>query len=134
MAVSESFLTFVLEQLEGVRQITSRRMFGGVGLYSGDQFFGLIDNDRLYFKVDESTVGDYIRAGMGAFRPDPKQPTTMTYCEVPVAVLEDRDELAKWASDSIRAAEASKGSKGSAGSTRSKSSTRSKGQGRSRVS
>lgn len=122
MAVSESFLTFVLEQLEGLRQITSRGMFGGVGLYSGDQFFGLIDNDRLYFKVDESTVGDYIRAGMGAFRPDPKQPMTMTYCEVPVAVLEDRDELAKWARDSIRAAAGSRGSKGSKASKRAKGS------------
>ena len=27
-------------------------MFGGVGLYFGDQFFGIVAFDRLWFKVD----------------------------------------------------------------------------------
>jgi TfoX/Sxy family transcriptional regulator of competence genes len=71
MAVSDSFLTFVLEQLDGVRQVTSRRMFGGAGLYSAEVFFGVLDNDRLYFKVDDTNVGDYSRAGMEPFRPYP---------------------------------------------------------------
>ena len=108
MAVTDSFLTFVLEQLEEVRDVTWRRMFGGVGMYAGERFFGLIDDDRLYFKVDERSVGDYTRAGMGAFRPDPKRPTTMSYCEVPVSVLEDRDELAKWAGRAVAVAAAGK--------------------------
>ena len=33
MAVSDSYLVFVLEQLESVPRIATRRMFGGVGLY-----------------------------------------------------------------------------------------------------
>jgi DNA transformation protein len=116
VAVSESFLTFVLEQLSGVRHVTHRRMFGGVGLYSGEHFFGILDNNRVYFKVGENNVGDYTRAGMGPFMPYPDQGGTMKYYEVPVSVLEDGDELAKWAKKAIDIAEGSKGSKGSRGS------------------
>jgi DNA transformation protein len=115
MAVSDSFLTFVIEQLDGVRQVTSRRMFGGVGLYSGESFFGVLDNDRLYFKVNETSVGDYTRAGMGPFRPDPTKPMTMKYYEVPVSVLEDRDAIAAWARKAIAVAEGAKGAKGAKG-------------------
>jgi DNA transformation protein len=122
MAVSESFLMFVLEQLDGVRHVTHRRMFGGVGLYSGEHFFGILDNDRVYFKVDDRSVGDYIRAGMGSFRPHPTQPVTMTYGEVPVSVLEDRDELVVWARRAIDAAERSRSSKGSKSTTGSRGS------------
>jgi DNA transformation protein len=101
MAVSESFLTFVLEQLDGVKHVSSRRMFGGVGLYSGEHFFGLLDNDRLYFKADDATVVDYTREGMGPFRPGPSQAVSMKYYEVPVSVLEDRDVLAVWAGKAV---------------------------------
>ena len=116
MAVSESFLSFVLEQLEGVRQVTHRRMFGGVGLYSREHFFGILDNDRVYFKVDETNVGDYARASMGPFRPHPTQPMTMKYYEIPVSVLEDRDALAAWARKAIAIA-------GVAGARRARSSS-----------
>ena len=104
MAVSESYLTFVLEQLDRIRDLASRRMFGGVGLYSGDLFFGLLDNDRLYLKVDHRNVDDYTRAGMAPFQPYPDQAMTMKYYEVPVSVLEDRDELAIWASRAVEVA------------------------------
>jgi DNA transformation protein len=43
-------------------------MFGGVGLYSGDLFFALMDDDVLYFKVDDDQ-GALREAGMGSFRP-----------------------------------------------------------------
>jgi TfoX/Sxy family transcriptional regulator of competence genes len=38
-------------------------MFGGVGLYSGTSFFGVVDNDTLFFKVDDATRPKYRNAG-----------------------------------------------------------------------
>ena len=108
MAVSDSYLSFVLEQLEAIPNVSSRRMFGGVGLYAREHFFGLIDNDRLYLKVDDRNVGDYTAARMEPFRPDPRAAASMKYYEVPVSVLEDRDQLATWARKSIAVAAASK--------------------------
>lgn len=39
-------------------------MFGGVGLYAGELFFALIDDDILYLKADDTT-----RAAFEALRP-----------------------------------------------------------------
>ena len=107
MAVSDSYLTFVLEQLDGVRGIVTKRMFGGIGVYSGDTFFAVIDNDTLFFKVDAVLARQYQERGMPPFQPvpGPMPPKPMTgYYQVPPDVLEDADELAKWAKQSISAA------------------------------
>jgi len=70
MAVSASFRTFALEQLgRDIRGVRGRSMFGGVGVYAGERFFALIDDDTLYFKVDDTTRPDFEARGMGPFRP-----------------------------------------------------------------
>ena len=55
----ESFKDFVLDQLRELDDIDARRMFGGFGLYRDETFFGIIHKDRVYFKIDDSTVGEY---------------------------------------------------------------------------
>ena len=101
MSVSDSFLTFVLEQLEGVREVSHKRMFGGVGLYSGEWFFAVIDNDTLFFKVDGETRPKYRKKKMTAFAPMPGQAAMEGYYQVPPSVLEDADEMATWAVEAI---------------------------------
>lgn len=103
MPVSASCQTFVIEQLGRVVRITSKRMFGGVGLYADDLFFALIDDDRLYFKTDDSNRPDFERAGMGPFRPYADE-RTMAYHELPIEVLEDPDELRLWAGRAVEVA------------------------------
>jgi DNA transformation protein len=107
MAVSSSFLEFVLDQLSAVRQVTSRRMFGGVGLYSGEVFFAVLDNDTLFFKVNDDTRPRYVKRRMQAFAPIPGKPAMQGYYQLPSAVLEDRDELSSWANEAIGVAQAS---------------------------
>ena len=79
-------------------------MFGGVGLYADDVFFGLLARDMLFLKVDDSNRGQFEAAGMKAFKPYADKPMVMPYFQVPVAVLEDADELASWARQSVRVA------------------------------
>ena len=79
-------------------------MFGGTGLYSADVFFGIVFSDTLYLKVDAATRAAYVRAGMKPFNPYRNRPTTMQYYEVPARVLDDRDELTKWARQAITVA------------------------------
>src|SRR5690242_13388021 len=108
MPVSSDYLSYVLEQLAGLPRVTSRRMFGGIGLYSDGLFFGLIDNDTLFFKVNDSNREDYVARNMAAFRPFPDKPDlSMSYFTVPADALEDRDELAAWARKSIAVAASS---------------------------
>jgi DNA transformation protein len=57
----DSFKDFVLDQLQELDGADARRMFGGYGLYRDETFFGILHKGKLYFKVDESTVGEYRR-------------------------------------------------------------------------
>jgi DNA transformation protein len=99
--VSPSYLDFVLEQLAGVRRVSHRRMFGGVGLYSDDVFFAVIDNDTMFFKVKDETRPRYERRKMPAFAPILGKPPMRGYYQVPPGVLEDAAELTKWANEAI---------------------------------
>ncbi len=102
----DEYLDYVLGQLERLGDVTARKMFGGVGLSSDGQFFGLIARDVLYFKVDDSNRGDYEERGCAAFKPYANRPQTMSYYEVPVEVLEDQKAAAAWARRSIEIARA----------------------------
>jgi len=105
MSVSKGYLEYVLEQLAGVGDVTSRRMFGGVGLYSGEHFFGLIDDDVLFLRADDTNRADFVARGMPAFQPFKDKPEfSMSYYQAPADVLEDAEELARWARASVAVA------------------------------
>ena len=108
MAVTDGFRDFVLEQLEQcARDIRAKRMFGAVGIYAGEFFFAVIDDDRLYFKVDDQTRPKFEAEGMEPARIVAKDGEVMTlgYYEVPIRVLEAPDDLRTWAHDAVGVAQ-----------------------------
>jgi DNA transformation protein len=105
MAVSSEFIDYTLDQLTALGEVTSRRMFGGAGIYRGGLFFALIANDTLYFKVDDSNRCDYESAGMEPFRPFGEKSYAMHYYEVPVEVVEDGDAMTVWAEKALDVAQ-----------------------------
>lgn len=104
MSVSNGYRTYILDQLAAVPALSTRRMFGGVGLYSGALFFALIDDDVLFFKVDDANREDYVSRGMKAFMPIPNK-ASMGYFQVPADVIEEAEELARWARRSLEVAQ-----------------------------
>jgi DNA transformation protein len=104
LRVTPEFRDFVLDQLARIPQLRAKRMFGGVGLYSADCFFGIVAADELFFKVDDSNRSAYEVAGSEPFRPVADGRVSMSYFRVPIEVLEDPGELATWALAAIRAA------------------------------
>jgi DNA transformation protein len=104
MSVSDNYRTYIIEQLGALPALSTRRMFGGLGLYSGDWFFGLIDDDVLFFKVDDANREDYVSRGMKAFMPFPGQ-ASMGYFQVPVDVIEEAEDLTRWARRSVEVAQ-----------------------------
>lgn len=108
MAVSDDYLAFIVEQLGPLGRIRSRRMFGGVGLYAGDLFFAVMDDDSLYFKTNDSNRLDYEARGAKPFCPFPDKPEmSMNYHAVPAELLDDAEELCHWARRSVAIALAS---------------------------
>ena len=79
-------------------------MFGGVGIYADKLFFALIDDDTLYFKVDDSNRPDFERLGMKPFQPYGEGGEIMQYYQVPIDLLEDLEALRPWAEKAIAVA------------------------------
>jgi DNA transformation protein len=105
MPVSEQYIDYVVDQLGCIGEVTPKKMFGGVGLYHDEFFFGLIANDVLFFKVDDVNRPAYEAAGAEPFKPYGDESYSMSYFEVPVDVLEDVDKLREWARAAVAAAE-----------------------------
>jgi DNA transformation protein len=84
-------------------------MFGGVGIYAAELFFALMDDDTLYFKVDDATRPQFEDRGMAPFRPYGEDGETMQYYEVPADVLEDPEALGAWVAAAMAAARRAKG-------------------------
>ncbi len=102
MAVSPEFRSFVIEQLGRVAPaIRARSMFGGVGIYSDDRFFALIDGDQFYLKVDDSNRPSFEAIGMEPFRPFGPEGEQMQYYALPGDLLEDAEALTPWVADAI---------------------------------
>ena len=104
-----SFKEFVLDQLGALPELSARAMFGAHGLYSGEKFFGILDEGRLFFKTDAQSQADYQARGMGPFTYESKgKVMTMAYHEVPPDVLENAPELTAWARRAIQVAASAK--------------------------
>lgn len=99
MTGEADFLAEITERLASIDGVTNRAMFGGYGIFHEGNMFALISKFTLYFKVDDSNLAAYERAGSQRFKP-------MPYYEVPADVFEDTDKLTDWARTSIAIAHA----------------------------
>lgn len=104
MAFSPDYLDFVLDQLSTFGKITHKKMFGGVGIYKDGLMFAGIMHGTLHFKVDDQTRQDFIDKGMEPFSHGKPGKTLPTYYQVPIEIVEDRDELKRWADKAFTAA------------------------------
>lgn len=96
----QDFLDFVLDQVAPLPALSTRRMFGAIGIYSAAEFFAIIDDGVLYFVTDETTRPRYESRGMKPFEYAPGQ-YLRAYYPVPVDVLEDDGELQAWAREAV---------------------------------
>ncbi len=96
MPVTPEYWQKLRETLETVRPVTHRKMFGGIGLYLGGPVFGIVDNDRLYFKVDHESVTPYDEAGAEPWMYDPAVGPVEKYREVPARVVSNPPDLGEW--------------------------------------
>lgn len=109
MSVSDGYKAFVTELLGGLGSVRIRSMFGGGGVFLDDVMFGLIADETLYLKADDSTSAAYAAEGMMPFTYEKKgKASVMSYWQVPDRLLDDPDEIVHWARDALAVAIASK--------------------------
>jgi DNA transformation protein len=97
----ETFKDYILDHLSDLPELRAKRMFGGYGLYAGEDFFGIVYEGRCYLKTDAGTRQKFVEHGMQPFRPNAKQ-TLTAYYEVPEEVMERCDEFTRWALEALR--------------------------------
>lgn len=101
MAVSNDFLQYVLDQLSAWGKVYAKRMFGGAALYQDELAFGMIANDVVYLKVDDTNRDKYLKAGSSQLKPFKNNATVLSFYNVPPDVFEDSDEFIEWAKESL---------------------------------
>jgi DNA transformation protein len=94
--VNDSFKDYILDQLADLGGIECKRLFSGFGLYYQGRFFGIINNGSLFFKTSDKTKQPFLAYGARPFAPSAGQ-VLKNYLEVPAEIVENKDELAKWA-------------------------------------
>ncbi len=102
---NHDFLGYVgNDLLSKLKDVTSKSMFGGYGLYQGPVFFAIIADDVLYFKADDTTRSKYEAAGSKPFSYTTKsgKEVVMTYWQVPAEIMENKTAAAEWAMESVR--------------------------------
>ena len=114
MSESAADLAFACDLLSGVGRVEARRMFGAAGLYADGVMFGLIDDGRIYLKVDEALKSDLVEAGAVPWiyteRKEPKAgvPQESSYWSLPESSLDDPEEAADWGRRALAVAQALK--------------------------
>ncbi|MGJ8659007.1 TfoX/Sxy family protein [Cellulophaga fucicola] len=102
MAISEDFLDYVLDQLLKWNGVYTKKMFGGVGLFFDGLMFGLVYNDTVSLKIDDTNVKKYIEAGESPIEIFKTNTPLPSFYTVPPLVLEDIDNFVIWAQESYQ--------------------------------
>ncbi|OJT17241.1 competence protein TfoX [Archangium sp. Cb G35] len=106
MARMDSYVEYTLELLEPLGPVQARAMFGGWGLYHAGRMMGLIIEDRLYLKTDDTTRPAFEAAGGEPFVYDAgkgRKPVTMSYWTPPSDASDDAHALLPWARRAVEA-------------------------------
>jgi DNA transformation protein len=105
---------FISELFSQFRPVTVKRMFGGAGVYCEGLMFGLVFDDAIFLKVDETSIPDFEREGSRPFVYTRAKSAgrvgrhSLSYWRLPERLYDDPDELAVWAARALAIAQSKK--------------------------
>ena len=108
-ATPNEFVTYCCDLLVGIGPSTSKRMFGGWGIWSDGLFFALVadmgSGDKLWLKVNEETRSQFEKAGCQRFTYEAKgESKGMNYYTAPEDAMESPALMLPWARLAFQAA------------------------------
>ena len=91
------YLLYILDLMEPHGPITSKALFGGYGIYYGPTIIGIILERQLYFKMDDTSRGDFEAYSSQQFIYAGKtKSVAMPYMQLPESILENSELLPEW--------------------------------------
>ena len=106
MSYTQSVGDELLGLMQGLGRVTTKRMFGALGFYSGPTIFAcLFDGDIFYLKATGALAEELKAAGSQPFIYKGKsgKAVNMPYWTAPLSCLEDADEMVKWGRKALAA-------------------------------
>ncbi|MCR9110378.1 TfoX/Sxy family protein [Marivita sp. XM-24bin2] len=104
MAVSDEQIGFVRDLFRGLPSVTTRKMFGGLGIYSDGTIFAVIGpGETLLLKARGQLAEDLSAEGCEQWSYEGKsgKQSRMPYWTLPDSALDDPDEACAWARRSL---------------------------------
>lgn len=106
------FVNFLHEVFQNFGVVTSRKMFGGHGIYHDGIMIGLVADDTLYLKADETSKAYFLEKGLSPFEYNKgSKIVKMSYYLAPEEIFDDSEEASHWARIAYEAALRSKSKK-----------------------
>lgn len=107
MPLSPGFSDYVLELLAGFGRVEAKRMFGGAGLYRDGVMFAILDDDVVFFRVDDALQTEMEAQGSVPWVYSMKSDgsiRSMGYWRMPETAADDPDEAVEIAKRAFAAA------------------------------
>jgi DNA transformation protein len=97
--MTPEYREWLIEAFAPLGPVSVRRVFGFWGLYLDDSMFGLIADERIYLKTDAASRESFEREGSAAlsYVSAHGERHVTSYWEVPGRLIDEPDELARWA-------------------------------------
>jgi len=85
-----------VEKLNVIEGVTSKKMFGGHGIFHNDKMFGIVDSKGQYFLKADDTNKSIFEAH------NAEKHSKMPYFSIPDEVMTNQEKLVEWAKKSIK--------------------------------
>ena len=105
MRVKSELANYVEEQLAFLGRISTKSIFGGIGIFVDERLLGIVMEDKLYLHTDASNLRSYQDRGMPQFKPYPNAfDLTTDHHQVPAEIVDDPVLLKQWGEQALAAA------------------------------
>ena len=99
------FASYVVDMMQTIGPVYSKKMFGGYGIFLEGLMFALIADSTLYLKADKESEGDFVAKGLEPFTYNKKgKPVKLSYFQAPEETLEDIEAMNEWGNSGYSAA------------------------------
>jgi len=105
MRVKSELANYVEEQLAFLGRISTKSIFGGIGIFVDERLLGIVMDDKVYLHTDASNLRAYQDRGMPQFKPYPNAfDLTTDHHQVPSEIVDDACLLKQWGEQALAAA------------------------------
>ena len=105
MRVKLELASYVEEQLAFLGRLSTKSIFGGIGIFVDERLLGIVMEDKLYLHTDATNLQAYQERGMPQFKPYPNAfDLTTDHHQVPPEIVDDPQQLKHWGEQALAAA------------------------------